>query len=79
MGGRHESHVFGNQLLDITALLKLQKQMLEESEDIAVEIVYAHMKPALKALDLLKDVKNTTLQTHVDRLRKRWYDMEIVA
>ena len=54
-------HLFGNQLTDITALLKLQKNMVEGSESAAKYIIPFHYADAIRALDSFKMIKNTTL------------------
>ena len=80
MGGHStQGALHGNQLKDITAILKLQRQMVEGSDDAAKFIVPSHYKDAMKALELVKDVKNSKLQIHVEALKTAWETLRMKA
>jgi hypothetical protein len=57
---------------DIKSVLKLQKQMVESSFDLAKLIVPHHMAPALAALALFKNIKNPKIKAEVDALNTAW-------
>lgn len=54
-------HLFGHQLQDIMALLKLQKNMVEGSEAAAKYVIPYHYADALRALEAFRMIRNTTI------------------
>ena len=54
-------HLFGNQLTDITTLIKFQKNPVEQSEEAAKYIIPFHYADALRALEAFKLIRNSTL------------------
>lgn len=54
-------HLFGNQLSDITALLKFQKDLVKGSVEAAKFIIPFHYADAMRALEAFKLIKNSTL------------------
>ena len=69
-------HLFGNQLADIAALLKFQKNLVEGSEQAAKFIIPFHYADALRALDAFRLIKNTTLQLEVTQLKAAWEQLK---
>ena len=55
-------HLFGNQLADITSLLKLQKNMVEGSHSAAKALILVHYADAMRALEAFRLIRNTTVQ-----------------
>ena len=53
--------------------------MVEGSDDSAKFIVPSHYKDAMKAIDLVKDVKNSKLQIHVEALKTAWETLRMKA
>ena len=65
-------HLFGNQLADIAALLKFQKNLVEGSEEAAKFIIPFHYADAMRALEAFKLIKNSTLQLEVTAVKAAW-------
>ena len=65
-------HLFGNQLADIAALLKFQKNLVEGSEEAAKFIIPFHYADAMRALEAFKLIKNSTLQLEVAAVKAAW-------
>ena len=72
-------HLFGNQLTDVTALIKLQKNMVEGSEQAAKYIIPFHLVDAMRALETFKLIKNSTLQLEVSQLKSAWDVLKLQA
>ena len=53
--------------------------MVEGSDEAARFIVPSHHKDAMKAIDLVKDVKNSKLQVHVEALKTAWETLRMKA
>ena len=70
-------HLFGNQLADINALLKLQKNMVEGSESVARYIIPFHYADAMRALEMFKTIRNTTLLMEVATLKSAWEKLKL--
>lgn len=72
-------HLFGNQLADITTLLKLQKNIVEGSESAAKFVIQFHYADAMNALENFKFIKNSTLQQEVSSLKSTWENLKLAA
>jgi len=53
--------------------------MVEGSDEAAKFIVPSHYKDAMKAIDLVKDVKNSKLQMFVESLKTAWEALRMKA
>ena len=51
--------------------------MVTQSESVASLVVPHHYKDAMKALDSLKNVKNTTLDSLAGKLRTSWEQLAL--
>ena len=70
-------HLFGNQLADISAMIKFQKNLVEGSDEAAKFIIPFHYADAMRALEPFKLIKNSTLLLEVAQLKSAWEGLKL--